>query len=80
MTRPTEPGWWWARHITKAPGTADMGDPPSGEPEIVEVFENHLGPADDESFGVFVVGYNRMQWLENFEWLKPVPPYKEDDV
>lgn len=69
---PTKPGWYWAKWITKAKGTSDIDDTPGGFVEIVEVIENCLDETDDEHLGVFVGGVEKMQWLENFEWLRPV--------
>lgn len=70
--KPTRPGWWWAKWTSKAPGTADPDDAPSGHPEIVEVIENCIDETDPEHLGVFVGGVGKMQWLENFEWLRVV--------
>lgn len=78
MTEPTKEGYWWAIWKSKAAGTTDPDDPPGPIPEIVYVMVNCFNKDENEHLGVFVGGVDKMQWLENFEWLRPVTDqYKE---
>lgn len=73
IDRPTKPGFYWARWHTKAPGTADMLENPSGTLEVVDVFVNCVDPDDDEYLRVHVPGVGRGQPVENFTWIAEVP-------
>jgi hypothetical protein len=75
---PTKAGFYWARWIIPAPGTADNGDPCSGEAatwEPVEVWENTLDADHPEHLRAHVFGVAQGQPLENFQWgVEIVPP------
>lgn len=66
---PKEPGFYWALWMTASRKTHE-GDEltPAAEWDVVEVWQNHVGPEDDETFGVSVPGVREAQWLENFIW------------
>jgi hypothetical protein len=72
MNRPTQPGYYWAKMTSLAEGAAEDNLDPSGNWEVVEVWENFIGPTceadEDEKFGVSVPGMRETQWLENFQW------------
>lgn len=73
---PTKPGHYWARWRIKSPGTAEENDPPSGEWEVVQVFQNCIDPDDPEYLAVAVAGVERSQAVENFYWGDRVPEPK----
>lgn len=70
---PKKAGHYWARWKIKSPGTAEEDDPPSGQWEVVQVFENCIDETDDEYLAVAVAGVERSQSLENFFWGERVP-------
>lgn len=71
--KPKKAGHYWARWKIKSPGTAEEDDPPSGQWEVVQVFENCIDETDDEYLMVAVAGVERSQSLENFFWGERVP-------
>ena len=65
----TKEGFWWARGHTPEPGAADDGEPcyeVTWEP--VEVVRNHPDHAHPAKWRVFVLGVEKLQSPENFEW------------
>lgn len=71
--QPTEPGHYWAKWKIKSPGTAEEHDPPGGEWEVVQVFQNCIDEDSDEYVMVSVAGVERSQSVENFFWGDRVP-------
>lgn len=72
-------GFWWARWIRADPGTADDGEAASHSNhfEPVEVFANCTDdPGSKEPWRVAVIGVEKSQSVENFEWGEPVAPRK----
>ena len=68
---PTKPGFYWAIWIKASPKTHEGDQFTLPEPDgwgIVYVFQNHIGPENHESLGVFVPGVRETQWLNNFVW------------
>lgn len=66
---PTTEGYFWARWLKPAPGTADNGEGCDPERwEVVSVFENSLDIRSEEYLMVMVPGVEQSQPLENFEW------------
>jgi hypothetical protein len=65
---PTEPGYYWAKHMKSDPGTRDGDEAASGEWAVVDVFQNHIDPTHPEHLAVFVPGIEKGQHLGNFEW------------
>ena len=80
MSKPTNPGFYWALWLTSEPGTFYGDDlTPATDWEVVEVWENHIGTeceADKErgieKFRVSVPGVRESQTLANFKWGKAV--------
>lgn len=69
MPTPTHEGFWWGRHLRKAPGTADIGEPPNvNEWEVMHVVTNCLDPSDPEYLMVMVPGIEKWQALGDFAW------------
>ena len=81
MKLPDKAGHYWARWKIKNPGTAEEDDPPSGQWEVVQVFENCIDPDDGEYLMVAVAGVERSQSVENFHWGERVqePSYAKPD-
>lgn len=73
MSIPKSPGHYWARWRIKSQGTAEEDDPPSGQWEVVQVFQNCIDEDDDEYLMVAVPGVERSQAIENFHWGERVP-------
>lgn len=69
---PTKPGFYWALWTSAAEKTHEGKELKlpvhNNDWGIVEVFQNHIGPENDESLAVFVGGVREAQWLENFTW------------
>jgi len=73
---PEEPGHYWGRWHSPAPGTVDDGECCDGEEwEVHQVFVNSVEPGPDR-LRVFVPGVEESQPLDGFEWgpevLKPI--------
>lgn len=69
-------GFWWATWIKADPGTRDQdGDfVGSGEIEPVQVICNFVDPDNNEPWRVLVLGVEKSQSVENFEWGAPIAP------
>lgn len=80
--QPKTPGHYWARWRIKSPGTAEEDDPPGGQWEVVQVFENCIDETDPEYLMVSVAGVERSQSVENFHWGNRVqePSYAVTDT
>ncbi|QPC43983.1 hypothetical protein HW532_15570 [Kaustia mangrovi] len=66
---PTKPGFFWARWLKPAPGTADNGECCNpDEWEVMHVVENTFDPSDPEYLMVMVPGVEHWQPMENFHW------------
>jgi hypothetical protein len=66
---PDREGFFWAKWISCAPGTADEQDwTPSNSWEVVEVWDNGGEPGSGEEFMVFVGGVQRSQRQSDFLW------------
>lgn len=66
-------GFWWAKWIKADPGTADDGEGCSGDKwEPVEVVANVVLPESQDDWRVAVLGVEKSQSVENFEWGLPI--------
>lgn len=78
VAMPTRPGYYWARWVKAAPGTADGGEGAMSQWELVQVYENCLDPSHPEYLMVFVHGVAKPQRRLDFIWgneLDTRPPY-----
>lgn len=74
--KPTHKGFFWGRWHTPCAGTADNGDPCSGDEwEVHHVVENCLDEDDEEYLMVEVPGVSKWQPLDAFEWSEEVIRY-----
>lgn len=68
-TLPTDEGCYWARWHTPAPGTADEGEPCCGISwDVVLVFVNQIDRDNPDHLRVMVLGVEKSQPLDAFEW------------
>lgn len=66
---PNREGFYWAKWRIADDGTREADElTPSDKWEVVDVFENHLGPDDGDKWRVHVPGVERSQSAENFYW------------
>ncbi|KQI69398.1 hypothetical protein AN189_02965 [Loktanella sp. 3ANDIMAR09] len=69
----TEEGFWWAQLQAVDPGTNYVVEDAASEPmEPVEVFENHHVEGSPERWRVAVLGMDKSQAPENFNWGPPI--------
>lgn len=66
---PTKPGFYWALWTTASSKTHEGSElTPAPDWDVVEVWQNHIGPENSESLAVSVPGVRETQWLNNFVW------------
>ncbi len=67
-------GYWWAKWIKTDPGIRDADENLDGGFEPVEVCANCMDPDSKEQWRVAVLGVEKSQSPENFEWGEPIAP------
>jgi len=69
MTFPKRAGFYWAKWLSADRGTEHGSTlTPSGDWDVVYVYENGFDPKETEFLRVLVVGVEQSQSLKNFEW------------
>ena len=69
MIAPRTTGFYWAKWIRADQNTKYASDlTPSGNWDVVYVFENALDKREGAPFRVLVVGVEESQSTENFDW------------